>query len=1036
MRTQIITAIFFMVSSLGFAQVPVGAPAALDITTGSNLFLPPAKTDGIVVTSEDIRVITRRSNARSQDLKTFGANLGLDFHPQFPREFLNSCNEGKSLNCLQTNVLPPAANDVSSALVLRDCHCKSGPENVHDMLLEAQQLKATCDCYKQQSSLPGYTISNEEASQTEESKNKLYERSVSNMSNLMSYMYYGSSAQALFMDDGQNRLGRKYAMPDAKFVASAKTHDATVNGKDDGDKVVREALTLGLSHIASAGTGAAIGLGMKMASTHKNKPEIRSPTAESFQPLLEDTPEGLTANSCISLKHYFTYKQVPKEVDFYKDLDSMAEDKFDVQDWDVASLFGQLKNAIDSATASNVSSYDDPFVNKLKNRIKFLFANPLYAKVFASDVNGSLPIKQNLFREMKKNFSCQSVDRLECAVKQSKKKAEMDAKFFADNGVKNIVERSTQTTLVNWISGVLDDPGLYAYRPVLPSVTLRHEAGDLNAELISNACSRVSVYISARNEPVPAGKKRDPSDYSVAEFTNQLAEQFNFDKANNDDFQNLNEYVCRSKHCPTGKPNCADNEQMNLSDYMASKKRDCSKKSGVESDKCWMDVQGDFLKNYAEVKSSNFKSSFTDIDVEGKRYLSYLRNASPDKATAMSRQETKAALAEKRVLDGPALAYNPSTTSSGGMGGQFGSSSSGSGFSVVNREPVTLAQLNSRSSSADVPMVSAVSGTSPVTAAPGVQGSEVAAPTALINPNGINGQVFASAVAPTPQMAAISRDLENARNESSEVNAQASALASAMATSTDPSARSGFDAQIQALIARADAADARAKSLEEQLKASEAKARDQQSGRSVASSAVENIPATATPKTTSTVSSNVGSAVANNSVGSNSIVPLQTFGSGSNSVSVPVSLPAAASTRGPSKGSSGVNFNFKYANDAKVSTGGSSGAGIIVSGASSAFDATADLATAVNASPAVDIGNVSADISSRLSAKDLPTISQYADVIRAQPGSIIRVTYSTPQGGARELVVGKAADGTLFFPEVRNLAVRRLQQLNATLSSR
>ena len=886
---------------------------------------------------------------------------------------------------------------------LSDCSCKLENTAVNSNISqEAQQLFEICKCYGAQKGGGGLTF----VDAYKDAMNKFV--TTSNISNLVStsntlgYLQRGPQLQVALMGTSPELMNLRNVY---------KAQDLQQDNKEAVEGITNNNP---LTDIGSSNYDEKY-----LKAIRGAKPDFNTFGMSVIDPAGQD-------ENCLLMKDYLTMKQVDFTDSFYKDLqnlnvDSITTDPNDpvLKDWDVMSLKKRITALYDQG-----KTILDQEVLILQDRMKFLMANPLYGSLLSTGNSSpeALTRKKELLTNIKKNFAVSGCPSLikNCMTKNLSKIHSEDAKFFSQPDVQILVNKTTNDISNLYVKDpilTLDQTSLQpevinSFSGRMKVVDLRNTKPDdfiTGSSFESSAakeCARITPFVmfdELKNASVGSLK-------FASFFQDQMAD-LNPDPKLNSTYKKMNERICSQKRCVDTKSvltfvTATSCKSETLAEAYAGKK--CS--PGLDGQSCRINQIKNYLRshvipvaNLEILNSDNFDASFVADYLD-----QYAENNKPE-------AQDPAAVSQQ-------MAIVPQTSADQ----EIRYFRNGERISSSESRVVELKQQNLISrAEASLPQGTSPQAAVAATAVPQVQPQETT--QAIAAP--VTAATSLMPVAASVPM--IERDLQSSRQETIAANAQADALASRIPQASSSDDRKKLEDQIMTLTARANAADARSRELEAKLSSFTSKPVVDRSPASVGTPA----PVVAD----SSSSRSRVSASPSGFSGSNFAAPVsvpssggQIFNLGSGSSTV-----QAASVAPLGKTSGGVNLNFKYnQSDAKTLSNGNSGAGLIVAGASSSFEATSELASAVNNSPAVDIGNVSPDVLSLLDQKDPQTIAQYADQTRATTGNLVRLTFGVSGSTEkRELIVGKSADGTLFFPAVRNLAVRRLQQLNAALGS-
>ncbi len=894
---------------------------------------------------------------------------------------------------------------LTSGFKLKDCSCKAnitesntyGP-SYSDRKKYAQSIQKICECYFNQSTLSSLLVDSSSASQVQLNAglNHVVDglTTEKNMTSILGYIQNGPEVQAMYVGQSGYAIEPNLAPTNNSKITSERVKTTAIKSQSQPNSNISPNSQL---------------LGTKL------------PTRDIITPLINERPQELSVDNCVSMRHYLMYNQTPGAGQvgnpnastsdasgdaFYKFLASNRSSPFVQSDWDMASLFEKKKERTTQLLEANPSANlrEDDELKSYTERIKFLYSNPIYSNIFSAQGPAALVVQSELAQNIFKNFApadCKGSPAL-CAVRNSKSRLNWDKEFFGRDAVKNLVKSQTSNGMVSFIANLLNKRGLYSRRDHYEDSTdfLRQELPDtVDISQVQNNCAMVKDAI----------KEFNTSDYIEGDFRNAdlvliMGDHMNLDPEKNDDFKSLKRSICQSTRCRQAEPKDGCVDPMTFGDFY-KKQKPCS------TDKCWMEAERNYLEKYPLFQLA---PGLAGSDSVGSGYAEYLKHALPDTRTPVDRTIISESPVDTGTTQSSFISYDEQ--------GGFSSYSTSAPDYVREKMVQDLAAFEKTPST---PAASTVSNHS--TDIP------IASPEPKVATNETNYVPYVNLPIPSPaEIPQVTADAKAARVESNQLESQANALASQRAVTTDFAAKSAYDAQITALTERANAADTKANSLEALLRAAEKANRAPTSA--TASSAGSNVAESGNSSRTA-VASNFSNPVFAPTAAPQ-IQPLsnlsggQSFGSGASSINIPIS--AGASTSDSSRRSNATNFSFKYGSDAKIQEGVNGLPSIIVAGSSSSFNATKDLAAAVSLSTSVNIGDsIPTGDSQLLSSKDLPTISKYLTQ-HAQdipPGAIVRLTYSSPGQPSQELVVAKDRQGRIFFP-----AVRRLAQMRAALT--
>ena len=954
--------------------------------------------------------------------------------PPSPRTSFAPC--GANTDSQTTPACPPEGSPAqattnSNPLVvvseLKDCSCygaqkPNGTSNDND---EVKRIRRVCSCYfgQKDKSTGAATFLEQTLAAIKRQTAEQITDSGPRINRTLGFFYQGPQIQASLLEGNNSSELQGFYQP-VKFDLDIIRNIGKLNqslGEKRLDRINKIASRLQAPQSREYADNIA---------RYRSEAEISSadlkgvmPDPHFAAPIIQGSSAVSDAKSCVPIRHFMTMKQVDFSNDLYKSISSLdPSSPEEIKKWDLNEL---KKQFIYNYNNNSVSYQEKELVQE---KIKFLIANPLYSNLLASRSATSPELKAQFLSRMKENYAPSGCAQpsAQCAVANFDKIRKSDREFFKDEKVKTIIQENLQSDA----DALLHDPALLVgngdyHVPSTSSIKLPGEDNRFNITQLSigtdinsaaffkdatEQCAKIAPYLQSRN-PLEFRGQNIAGKAAYTQFENSVRANLDPNPETNDEYKKFQANMCDKTHCKdkreknSGFLTCEDGKT--FAEYMQNK--NCSGSDWA----CWSQRLGNYLKDYPVAKADGELDYLTE-DKQALLFSRYLSHGKSQVAEGITNPSAASAvLAESKVARS-------------GSGIRFvRDGNEGSSSEIIATSRQLDAQINrtiASNSSAQIPSAEAAAG------AP--QATSSTAPVAdPVHAASVSGPVMASPVALLPNTVSgpdLSNEIAQARTESNDLQAQASSLVSRRNTAESDAEKAAFDQRIAELNRRADASNAKADELEKQLKAR---------GTITPATAVAatSNAATASKTTTTTSSPSFSSAAPSNFASSNAF---QSFGSGGNSFSISSTPSAGTASLGRSTASSGgINLNFKYGNDAKVGDVGSSGAGIIVAGDSSSFPANATLAESVNNSPEVNIGSVSTDVAIKLSAKDIPTISQFAEVIRAQPGSIIRLVYSVPGESSREIVVAKNSNGSLFFPAVRGLTGARLALLNSTLDT-
>ncbi len=905
-------------------------------------------------------------------------------------------------------------------IMIKDCSCKADAPG-STVLKEAEALEKVCQCYNSQ--LPNNALvravydpqANEEAFQGIMANKRANNKSM--VLNVLGFVKYGYQIQA-------NNLGGNVFRNVQTRITEHDGHDSEVENQ-----------------LAQNLTVARLSDNNVVNTSLKN--DLNSTQVNAI------LQEKLSDENCVTMKDYLDSKSIPVDEkpgdfneNFYKKL---STEEWKKDNWNINSLRKQLED-VASRVDDKYAIESNNEAKEIKARMHFLFANPLYLTLFSSR-KADDSVQKRLFENIKNNYApsnCRLPIRTECALNNRSEIKKSDRNFFSDPEISQALADSSDEGVHDYINEVNTDLDLYRdgdYTPpevstgivkaftgeaesVVPSLRdpLTNESANVvyrpaNVFLQCGLLKNFRTKFSTNNF--------NSGDFEVLKYTKTLASEFDLNPSTNKEFIEFKNRACTEKRClkTEVKSNGLNNvceKMVSWKDFLANK--NCMTKIDDKKETCLQQSRKDYFCSHKFSKPSD-------------SFLNLLGSVSEDPTASSVCRVAKDPpplsehSSDSQLSSSAGVTTTPSTDFSISQNGNIQSISRYSDISRTDRY-TSLADLRSSVSSNSTPTVSSPVVESSRSAdipigSTGSQNRVASAPTYI--------PYLSSPIAPIdiPQVTAAA---QTARTESNQLESQANAIASARAVATDVATKNSLDAQLAALTDRANAADAKASSLEAQLKAAE------RLTRAPASTASTVAPVTGDSGSSTSGRTNVASNISN-PVSAPVTVPqiqpqassgnVQNFGSGGSSINIPISSSATTSSSG--RRSNATNFSFKYGSDAKIADGSNGQPSIIVAGNSSSFEATRDFAAAVDKSTSVNIGSeITAADSLLLTNKDLPTISrylsQYSQTI--QPGTIVRLNYSSPGQPAQELIVAKDTRGHLFFP-----AVRRLAQMRAALTA-
>jgi hypothetical protein len=953
-------------------------------------------------------------------------------------------------NCPVCTIAGTSSNQINNldSLAIKDCSCRGFDSESDDRRVRAVGLEKVCQCYFSQKNtfFPptaaqsdfDYGIS---AGVTRAANQKI-------LNSLSATLFNGHVGQAISL--GLN-------MPQSNPASNKSPKLSSVISAGAGLDVISGATgSVSVYNVVSTGStsnppapGKATEISKQVGSLVGNSITHGGSTEEALALVKRrsvDSPELLSGDNCVSPKQYMEFKETPSkeyggESPFYSFLATSRNAPFDISQWRLSSLLEKYKASVDEfieAKKENLES--DPLISQYKERIKFLLSNPLYSKLF--EAPNAIEFQQKLAQNIIKNFyppNCKLHPASDCAFKASAvaDRRKDDKALFDNSMVRDIIKNQPISIVQNILGPYINKPDSFAV-PQYSELTQKllslspSEMGKDSRSKIIGLCNMArfgKTMFKPKTSPPSKGYFSE-GDYRVEDILIEAGKEDM--EGSGSGYEKFVKDICQTPRCKpikVGQNDQCNGDSLTFAKFYEnySRQHNCA----VKGLGCWQEAQKSYFKDYPLVSEANFGVS----NGVGLAYNSFIGG---EKASSTKDQANM-------VLQYQATeAAGPSTTVS------FASTSSPSGEPIYSITSSPTFDKFYKSGPGSLSLADAISGprnSVPSSIVPATSGANLAAePSRNSDPSNLsssnpaanrsNYMPYVSLPAPTAaEIPQITADAQLARSESNKLESQANALASLRSTATDQTVKSSLDAQLAALTDRANAADARATSLEAQLRTAE------RASRSPASTASAPSSSGSTDASTSSSTSNARTAVASG-VANSVTVPqgqpqiqgsqqgFQNFGSGTSSVNIPISAGATAS--GSAKRSNATNFSFKYGSDAAIQAAAGNSPSIIVAGESNSFDATRDFAAAVAQSKSVDLGSqISEKESDLLTNKDMKTISKYMAKYgnSIPPGTIVRLNYASPGQPAQELLVAKDDKGHLFFP-----AVRRLAQMRAALT--
>lgn len=922
------------------------------------------------------------------------------------------------------NPAPGTENRAISVLAdqfaMRSCACllKDVPSSPI-AAVEAANLKRVCDCYSNQAAINPNAQNFVDLLTTSKCSiiNEVNTEALNNLQRNISYISRGTLIHASLMNDnsaaGNNLLSLYQTRGNQVDVNSTinavlKGHDATCDRNVLGSISIPE-------------------------QTSRINRELNSSGSE----IISGSVIPTSAEQCLPFRHYLSLKQVDHNDELYRDIGAIdlsaidpAQESPILNEWNLTLIKVRLESLYTDSPSS-------PEIDKLENRLKFLLANPMYANLLSSrsQVAANRSLQIDLLKQIQKNFSpvgCPSSGLFSAcmAARLSRIRAE-DSQFFNQDLVKELTLPSKDDILSSLVDPVMTSLSGAAttLKRVLSSpngasrFTVRDNDPAALVVLSNRSFNHLAAEQCASAESIllqPPEISNSVSKLRLGKLINESLKKLDPDPSKNAEYKNLSETLCNTKRCI----NIEGPLQLvsytcpaeTFSEYLTRKRENCSTSRTPET--CWNQNLAEFLSSHSGIKPTD-PFNLPQDNISTNLVSAYFNRGAT--ATFSSNQEP--ASVERILTIAPVDPAVPPVRYV-----RNGVPVSAQERTEVSRRQDTLIRSveNSSSAIADRTSVTRTDGGRNVTA---VERSFVPVdgiPASLLSTYDLTpGQPI-----PPQAISSITNDLQSARRELQNSDVELNRLASNITDAKSSEDKSKYEAQLRDLTNRAEVRNQRITDLETLLRQVQNE-----------SSRVRRRPASDIEDQDSpdTLSRNAGGSTLVNTTGSQNAVvqninpglPLTNFGSGPSSATVPVTLP-----RVPGRQRSGaLNLNFKYGTDAKVRAGGPSSPGLIVAGESSAFEATGELAEVVNSSRSLDIGAVSAAEATLIINRDPTTLSKYASTLMQTPGTIVRLVFTSPDSSQRELIVGKTSDGNLFFPQVRNLGIRRLEQMRALLGS-